>query len=194
MASVRCGVCSLNNREGATRCVRCGEPLSAAEPGAGLWREGDVLVVKKDAALPDRCVRCNGRADGAMLKQSYQWHNPALYILAPFALLIYVLVALAIRKTATLHVGICREHLTARKRSRLGSALLAIAGVVSLFLAIEGGSLFGWGGLLLLLGGAVWGTIGTRLLSVQGIDDHFVRLKGAHPGYLSALPAWGALR
>ena len=194
MASVRCRVCSLNNRDGVTKCVRCGESLSPAEPGGGVWREGDVLVVKKDAALPDRCVRCNGRADGAMLKQKYQWHHPALYILAPFALLIYALVALVIRKTATLHVGICRQHLTSRKRGHLGSALLAIAGVVSLFVAIEGGGFFGWGGLTLLLAAAVWGTIGTRLLSVKGIDDHFVRLTGAHPAYLSSLPAWGALR
>ena len=38
-----------------------------AEAGEGVWRDGNLLVVQKGAALPDRCIRCNAPAEGRRL-------------------------------------------------------------------------------------------------------------------------------
>src|SRR5688572_2947188 len=123
-----------------------------SERGEGVmedvWRDGDVLVVQKGASLPGRCVRCNADTRGTTLKQDYQWHHPALYILVVFGVLLYVIVAMSVRKTTTLQIGVCPNHVSSRKKGVLGSWALAIAGAFSLFAAIEGGSVFGWTGLL----------------------------------------------
>ena len=48
---------------------------------AGVWKSGKLLVMTKDAALPDRCVRCNQPADGPRLRRNLSWHPAAWYVL-----------------------------------------------------------------------------------------------------------------
>ena len=40
----------------------------------GIWRSGNLLVMRKGAQLPDRCVKTNQPAYGKRLKLLLQWH------------------------------------------------------------------------------------------------------------------------
>ena len=64
----------------------------------GAWREGNVLIVRKNVALPPRCVKCGAPAEGPLMKRTYYWHDPILYILILAGILIYAIVALIVRK------------------------------------------------------------------------------------------------
>jgi hypothetical protein len=193
VASLRCPACSLSNLEGSTVCRRCGGAL-AAPSGSEVWRDGSVLVLKKGAALPDRCVRCNAAAPGSGFKKTFYWHPPALYLLVLPGLLIYAIVALAVRKSVTVFVCLCPEHRRTRRWAIAGSSLLAILGAVFLFVAIENGAFFGWSGLAMVLGGAIWGSVGARGLTPKRIDEQFARFSGACPELLQQLPSWSAFR
>jgi hypothetical protein len=191
MATLRCPACSLTNPQGSEICRRCGTTLAVAS-GSDVWRDGAVLVLRKSAALPDRCVRCNAAANGSGFKKTFYWHHPALYLLILPGLLIYAIVALAVRKKATVFVGLCPDHHRQRRWSIAGSAVLAVLGVVFLFVAIENGAFFGWSGLAMVLAGAVWGSVGSRALAVKRIDDQFARFGGACSAYLAQFPSWSA--
>ncbi len=103
--------------------------------GLMLWRSGKQLIMLKDAPMPERCVKCNGPAPGRGLKRNLTWHHPALYLLlVPWMFffipwLLYLNVAMAVQKRATVHIGLCERH---RKRRLLaivsgwGAVLFAV--------------------------------------------------------------------
>jgi hypothetical protein len=135
LPSLKCAQCGLVNFATDTSCKRCGQPLaqnagvassspqgivledgyvlppppSVGMPGSGVWRDQSKMVVSKGALLADRCVKCNAPATGPRLKKKLSWHHPAIFILIFVALLIYLIVAMILRKTAVLELGPLRE-------------------------------------------------------------------------------------
>lgn len=217
MSALKCAHCGLVNFATATQCKRCRTPFvqelssvdgshvqgivledgyvlppppSVGTPGAGVWRDKAILVMSKDARLPDRCVKCNEPTHGR-LKRNLTWHHPAIYILLLVAWLIYLIVALVVRKRATVELGLCDEHLQKRRRNVWITWGLLLLGVFCFVLAIaaEDGNpaLLG---LLLILGGAIYGIATVRVTAPTRIDDRFVRLRGVNKDYLDLLPQW----
>lgn len=193
MAILTCGVCGLLNYDTRSTCLRCESSLSRLE--AGPWRDGQMLVVERDGELPARCVQCGIASGSSRLRQKYHWHHPALYLLALPALLLYVIVALSIRKSATLHLGLCQTHFARRRRAVIGGWLLASGGIGAAIAVAGGGPDFlAAVSLALILSGAVWIARRVSPLRAVHIDDSHVRLKGAAPRFLRELPAWGGFR
>lgn len=154
----------------------------------GAWRDGNALVMHKQGDLPDRCVRCNAPANGIRLKRDLSWHHPAIYLIILAGLLIYVIVALIVRKTAKIEVGICKRH---RSRRRIGIAvawLMALLGIATFFLTTEQHAWPVIVGLLLILLSLIVGMIASRVVTPKKIDDSYVWLTGVHPDYLAQLP------
>jgi hypothetical protein len=155
---------------------------------SGVWRDGRFLVAAKNAALPNRCVKCN-RPTNFKLKKKYYWHPPAWYLLVLLNVLIYALVALAVRKSAEVEVPLCEDHQRRRKTSMLMGALLPVVGIGA---CIFGGSSEG----LIVIGvgttvlGLVWLVIANQLLVPNRIDENIIRLKGVSSEYLSILPPY----
>ena len=58
----------------------------------GVWRDGDILVMHKEAVLPDRCIKCNAPCNGYRLKRNLSWHRPAWFLLIFISLWIYLIV------------------------------------------------------------------------------------------------------
>jgi hypothetical protein len=200
----------------ATQCERCQAPLAqnglftsgsnqqgiVLEDGyvlppppsigvsSGVWRNSSTLVMSKDALLPDRCVKCNAYTVGR-IKRKFSWHHPAFYFLLLFAWLIYLIVAMIVRKRATVDLGICDEH-RARRRTYIwmtwGFLLLGVAGFV-LAVMIDDGTPAALG-FLVFLAGIIFGVISTRIAYPKKIDDRFVWLKGVNKDYLDLLPQW----
>lgn len=160
----------------------------------GLWQDRGLLVVDDGAELPPRCIRCNAPATGRPLRRKLIWHPAGWYLLVLFNLLLYAIVAMIVRKTATIHVGLCDRH-----RNRRGtwivvaSVLLAAAFVVPLCLIPLGGDAVFAAGLLilpLLLAAGLCGIFGARVVYAKKIDGGRAWVGGACPDYLSGLPEW----
>ena len=217
MSSLKCAQCGLVNFATAASCKRCGQPLpqnsgvasstpqgivlqdgyvlppppTVGVPGSGVWRDKSKLVVSKGAELPDRCVKCNAPSQEPKLKKKLSWHHPAIYLLIFVALLIYFIVAMILRKTATVDIGLCEEHKLKHRRNIVVTWVLVGLGVLGFVtaLAVEDSN-FILLGILLLLAGIIYGAVTLRILTPAKIDDRFAWLKGVNRDYLDELPQW----
>ena len=157
----------------------------------GVWRDKSTLVMTKEASLPDRCVKCNAPANGLRLKRRLSWHHPILYLVIFFAMLIYIILALILRKQATVYLGLCAEHLQRRRKLlAVGWVLLAI-GLISPVIAFS----YDYPGVgllavLLLIIAIIWLVVVARVVTVKKIDDQLVWLNGINSNYLAQLPPW----
>jgi F0F1-type ATP synthase assembly protein I len=169
-----------------------------AEPGGGVWREGKLLVMHKGAVLPDRCVKCNQPAGGGRLKRSLSWHHPALYFLILASIWIYIIVALIVRHTAKIQIGICERHRRKRRNAIATSWLLVVGGLTGIIL---GGFLSDragptpWfvptlliGGVFAFIGGLIYAVVVVPPVAPHKIDKEYVWLKKVDPSYLAELP------
>jgi hypothetical protein len=155
-----------------------------------VWRSKALLVMTKQAALPDRCIKCNAPT-AERLKRKLQWHPPALYLLILISILVYAIVAMVVRKTATVHVGLCNEHRESRKLSMIITVFLVVVAVLSAIAGVQ----FETPGLVLaavafVLGAAIYGSISLRVVVPTKIDEHFVWIKGVNTNYLQEFPEW----
>jgi hypothetical protein len=179
----------------ALSCNYCGEGL---QPASGrLWREGSILVMEKDAELPDRCVKSNAPAD-AFLPRNLSWHHPAIFIsLFACGALPYIILALALRKTAKISVGLSDEWFARRRQAILVGWSLVVGAIGMMIAGVA--LLDGHDGLLagtiilsivIGLGGAIYGLVVARIVSPYKIDNTHVWLKGVHADFLEDLPPW----
>ena len=159
-----------------------------------IWRSKALLVMTKQAQLPDRCIKCNAPTH-QRLKRNLRWHHPLLYILVFGAALFYVILALALSKRATINVGLCETHSAARRRNILITCLLLLASFASFYFAVsvDEPMLF-LVGLAVFLGGIIFGIVKARVVAPQKIDDQFVWLTGVNADYLRQFPEWQGAR
>ena len=158
-------------------------------PGSQIWRAEKFLVLRKDSALPPRCVKCNAPQHGNRIKRRLFWHPPWIYILIPAGLLVYAIVATVIGKRAIVDVPICLEHRRIRWRDLLVTWLLILLCLAAFGYAIVASN--GWWalvGLSLLFAGAIYGGLRTTIVAPKRMDDNFVWLKGVGPEFLAPFP------
>lgn len=155
-----------------------------------IWRDKSVLVMTKEALLPNRCVKCN-EPTGERLKRKLTWHHPAIYLTVLISILVYVVVALVVRKSATVNVGLCEDHLSTRRRNLMITWILGIAAVLCFPIAgmLEDVT-FVFVGILLILATAIFGTVTLRVVVPTRIDNDYVWLKGINADYLQDFPQW----
>ena len=206
-ASWKCPECALVNFSAASVCKRCGslQPESSPAgivledgyvlppppPTAGIWRDKATLIMTKDALLPDRCIKCNSPTGVVRLDRKLSWHHPVLYILIFFALLLYAIVAMIVRKQATVSLGLCSEHLKRRRRLLIIGTILLVVGLITPPVAFAsnypGIALLG---ILLVFVSIVWLVLVARIVTVKKIDERFVWLGGINKEYLAQFPPW----
>jgi hypothetical protein len=140
------------------------------------WRDGDRLMVMKDAILPDRCVKCNESAEGFQFKRRLTWGSP------------YVLLS----KKGNATVGVCPLHRQKQKNAIMWGWLTALAGfaaiVVSGALPDNIIPIAAIGGFGLILTGLIAGAAGSRILVPGRIDKQFIWLTKLSPVYLASFP------
>ena len=202
-------------------CVKCGAELypktkvcpncrfdntnyvSAPALGAGFaapamlvypdaYCEGKVLVIPRNATLPASCIKCGGTPKEPWLKKNFYWHNPLLYVLALFSPLIYVIVAVIVRKRVQLMVPICDHHNSTRLTT-LWVGIILLLGFIPLSV-VAGTHLPGDSGIaiafllgfVMFVGGlvALWFSY---VLRPTYIGDDCSKFKGAHPEFLARL-------
>jgi hypothetical protein len=160
----------------------------------GIWRSGNFLVMRKDAQLPDRCIKTNQPANGKRFKSQLYWHQPWIYLLILLSLLIYLIVALIVRKKAIVHFGVTEAVLQKRTKVIWASVGIGLLGIVLMVVAASiqagtGGALFLLG-LGVFLGSLIWVSIGATLVRAERIEEDYVWLRGVSKEYLALLPEW----
>lgn len=176
---------------------QAGSPFEPGTEPVGLWRQGRLLVMDKSARLPDRCVKSNEPATRRLRRNLY-WHHPAIYLTILLHLLIYILLALILRKTATIYVGLSDRYFAKRRRAMLIGWVLAVLSIALIGIGIgnvEPGAgpvpaVLIVSGVFLFLGALLYGLIGSRMVVAKRISDRYVWLKGVHPEFLADLPPW----
>jgi hypothetical protein len=159
--------------------------------GQGCMRDGRILVVARDTDLPGRCVKCNEPALPSPKQRTLYWHTPWLFVLVPVAVLLYLIIAVAIRKKAPLSVGLCARHDRTRQLGTWIGWLGSLTGIgLMVWAAAVIDPLPTIFGALVLLVGIVAGTVLSRPLVPVKIDERWVRLKGAGSAFLDSLPPY----
>lgn len=156
---------------------------------AGVWRSEKLVVLARDADLPNRCVKCNEPADEPTKTRKVYWHHPGYYVVLLINAILYVIVALIARKTAAVHPGLCVGH---KQRRLLGIGVGwvgFIAGFIAMMVAF-GADQAGLGVLLLVLTltAVLTGMYLSQIVHAKRIDDRYVLLKGCGKPFLAALP------
>jgi hypothetical protein len=160
-----------------------------------VWREGDVLVMERSAMLPDRCVKCNAPANGYKLWRNLSWHSPVYFLLVLLSPLIYIVVALIVRKTATIAIGLCETHRKKRRTMIAVAWLLFLASIASFFVAVQFDPPIGpsivIAGIVVMLTSLVMAAMISQIVKPVNIDYRFVRLRGVGADFLDTLPTPG---
>ncbi len=156
-----------------------------------MWRNGKVLVVKHGAQPPSRCAKCNCPVSRPPIKRTLYWHPSWIYLVILLGLLIYVIVALIVRKKGVVLVPLCEEH----RRKRAIAIAVSWGLVLDSFLCFVLAIVYSLGyvalvGLASLLAGIVMGVWKGTLVSAAKIDDSYLWVRGYGPEFLKNLPQW----
>ncbi len=162
-------------------------------PDWPVGREGRSIVFYNGVQLPHVCLKCGAPASAAPRKTLY-WHSPWIYLFILPSVLIYAVIALAVRKSAAVTVPLCEHHL--RRRRRFIAATVGCVGAsLTLPFALAsmsaGPDAVAWAALAMVVGlfsAAMLGVFGARVIYPVYIDDRVVKLGGAGDGYLSRCP------
>jgi DNA-directed RNA polymerase subunit RPC12/RpoP len=171
---------------------RMSEGAAPSAAAGSLWRMNRQLVTCSEAVFPDRCVKCNAPAEGFRLKRVLYWQHPAYYLLLFCNILILLIVVLAVRKKAVLHIGLCAKHRAQRRQALMVGWFGTLGGLA---LAGIGGLAFdsGWAalaGLVVFVGSAIYGGVRGTTISAVKITKENAWVKGVHRDFLADLPEW----
>ena len=173
-------------------------------PGSGyVGVEHDRLVVGHNATLPNICVK-TGMPATRYISRKFSWHTPLAFLGLLVNILVYIVLALILRKQMDVQIPVSEEFFRRRQRNLWVFGLLSVASVV----AFVGGIVYAanlprrpmpvesWTSVTLILGGLlsffVFIIIHNKALTIlrpKKIDDHFGWYKGACPQFLAAVSA-----
>jgi hypothetical protein len=80
--------------------------------------------------LPARCVKCGNTPIEPWVRITFSWHHPGYYVLL-ISPLLYVIVALIVRKRIKLSIPLCKAHKSIRGK-RLWIAAVLLVGCIPL--------------------------------------------------------------
>ncbi|MCU0753638.1 MAG: hypothetical protein MUE46_00745 [Xanthomonadales bacterium] len=160
----------------------------------GVWREGEEIVLLRQAALPARCVCCNATVSGPIAKRQLYWHHPGWYLLIPLNLFVYALVAIFVRESAQIAPGRCRTHQWRHLAIRTGGCLVIALVLWLTFTRLVHQPVTLLVGLGLMLAAMILTIVSSRDVYPVRIDHRCIRLKGAGRAFLDSLPEGSALR
>ncbi|HEX3447629.1 MAG TPA: hypothetical protein VHS97_05215, partial [Isosphaeraceae bacterium] len=103
--------------------------LVGEHPNAA-WRDGRLLMARKGAVLPDRCLKCNAPAEGRPFKRSLSWASPywalSIFLIGP---ILFIVVYTIVSRRGKVSVSLCPRHRMERLRAIALGWLAALAGI-----------------------------------------------------------------
>jgi hypothetical protein len=159
-----------------------------------VWRDDDLLVLRLGAQLPDRCIGTNEPADGGRIVVPLVWYPDSVRWAGLGGTLPFLIVALWLRKSATIEVPVSRRWRRERRRSAVLAWTLALMGLAVFLAGKPLGDLHtvNWPlmatGAALFVIGVCYGAIRLQTVGVVRMTDTHVWLSGANRRYLATLP------
>ena len=163
--------------------------VPAVDDSGGIWRDGDLLVIRKGAVMPDRCVICNAPAGGRRL--TFAWLEPTYLLGVRIPML---------KEYAQIPVGICRRHRWRRWRAMAASWLAVLLSLISIlswnqvidirnehWLIILLYAICGISLIPALVCASIFSTPPVR---PHRADRNCVWVKKVHPEYVAGFPPW----
>jgi hypothetical protein len=164
-------------------------------PYAGLWRDGNILVMHKLAPLPDICLKSNQPAT-RRLKRNLYWHHPAVFLALLLNIIVYAVISMVMTKKATIHIALTDQWFAVRQRRMIFAWCLGLLTVALFFGAISQVDRADWAPVVLIvsflagIGALIYGLLACRLVTPKRMTDDYIWLKGVHPEFLDRLDPW----
>ncbi len=186
-----CPACGELIMQTAVRCRFCRSPVDP--DGHVVWRDGKILVMNRNAELPDRCIKT---AEPAAVRKKIQlsWMPPGKQVL--MVLLIGALLAHLVSVKATVHIPLSRAWAKRRMKQLLlgsGMAIVAIVVMIGTLVAEPGDAIAGvvvLSSIVVILAGIIVAVMAGSIVTLTRITDSYIWLKGAKPVFLDTLPEW----
>lgn len=190
--SKTCPMCGKSIRVAARICRFCGEPQYDMAGGDGAWRDGTLLVMRKNAELPYRCIKSNEPAAGWLSRTLY-WHHPALYLLLLLGPA-YLIAMPFFQHSVRFRMALSQQY-SHHRFCRLMTSWTMVLGAVALSITAATG-LTALSPVLVVVGAC--GVLPAILfaadvyepLTPAKMSRNFVWLNGVHRDYLATLPEW----
>lgn len=171
--------------------------VPAPSPAAsGIARDGEKLLVpngglRQGVALPPPCVKCGAPANGKPVNKTFSWHHPALYLLLLTGVLIYLIVAVIVRKSMRMSVPLCAHHAQRRSTAVTLAWVIPLVGVADAFIlprfGMDGGVVALITVVLVLTGIVIWAIVDYPIRP-KSIDQYRGVFTGCCEAYLQQFP------
>lgn len=183
-----CIHCDTENEDAARACVSCGRAMGSPHGD----RLGDRYVLFRGAVPPPVCIKCGAAVTTQPAVKPFYWHPPAWYLLILVNLLVYVVVAMIVRKRFDVAVPLCDAHLARRRTLRwtAGGLLAASAALfaVTFVLGKDGPEPFTCvGSVLSFFASFIVFAVGERTLLPKRIDEESAEFGGVCNAFLAKL-------
>jgi hypothetical protein len=163
-----------------------------------ISRRGSKLIIPappsgQAAILPPPCIRCGAPADGKPVEKTFYWHHPAVYLAILAGLLIYVILALVLRKGIRVRVPLCADHAKRRSIAITLAWVLPLVGIADVAILpqfnVDGGVVALIAVVLILTGLVIWAVVANPIRPSR-IDQFQGEFSGFCPVYLQQFPEW----
>lgn len=140
---------------------------------------GRALIAPVRCELPRVCVFTGGTEDLVRVKQRLAWHHPAIYLGVFAGILVYVVLALALRKTADVTYSMTKTEEKRRRLWHLANWGIFLSAILWLVLAAswEWPWLY-WLAPVSIVTSIVVYFLKVRLLYPQKITDGYAEIRG----------------
>lgn len=169
--------------------------IGVSSPAPGITRQGSKLLITlavpgQPVVLPEStCIRCGQPANGKPVSKSYYWHHPALYI-ALLSPIIYVILAVIVRKSMKLTVPLCAQHAQRRSIGVILAWVLPLAGIADAIILpqfnVDAGIVVLACLGLIVAGLVIWAVVGNPIRP-QRIDQLYGEFTGFCEAYLQPI-------
>lgn len=170
--------------------------LTSAPAVYPILRDGQKLVVPvalpgQPVALPPPCVKCGAPANGKPVNKNFSWHHPAFYLLILAGMLIYLIVAVIVRKSMRMTVPLCARHAQRRSTAVTLAWVIPLIGVADAFilpnLGMDGGLVALITAAMIVTGIVIWAIVDYPIRP-KSIDQYRGVFTGFCEEYLRQFP------
>lgn len=172
--------------------------LAPAPVSSAILRRGSKLIIPAPAPgqpviLPAPCIRCGAPADGKPVTKTYAWHHPAIYLTILAGVLIYVIVAVIVRKLMKVTVPLCARHAQRRSIAVILAWVLPLIGIADIVILsqfnVNGGVIALIAIALIFAGIILWAVVGMPIRP-SFIDQFRGEFSGFCKDYLQQFPEY----
>ncbi|MCK6575244.1 hypothetical protein L6V77_29610 [Myxococcota bacterium] len=165
-----------------------------SEDGIGVWRDGPNVVIAPQARLPARCVKTNAPVD-VVLEHKLTWLSPWWCLTILFSPVVYLIVAMAVRRDAIVYVGLSRAALRRRRVAIAIAWLVPLLAFWPMYALGQAGSVVGMAlAATFGIGGLISGYMASAPVRAKRIESGFAVVAGADPQFVAMLPPWPGKR